>query len=424
MHLNVDWYQPFEHTQHSEGAVYLTVLNLPREIRYLQENVMVIGVIPGPKEPKLHINSFLKPFVDEMLSLWEGVVMKRDKKVDVLVRAAVLCAGCDIPAARKVCGFVGHGGYRGCSKCLLTFPTEEFGQKADYSNTDMSEWTPRSKMEHKKYAQAHRLCSTKSTQKTIERDQGVRYSVLNELPYFDPPRMCIIDPMHNLLLGTSKHMIEVWKEFEIINDKDLPVIHSRLESFITPNDIGRLPSRSKVLSGFSGFTAEEWKNWTTFFSLFALKELLPSQHYQCWCYFVRACYLLCRKTITVSELEEAHEYLKNFFGDFVALYGKEYCNMNLHLHGHLKECVEDYGPVCSFWLFAFERLNGILGSYHTNNRNISVQIMHKFLDGLIFAPCNWPQNILKTAYLFWKNLSTTKVHYNNQLSKQPFQTVQ
>lgn len=65
--------------------------------------------------------------------------------------------------------------------------------------------------------------------------------------------------------------------------------------------------------------------------------------------------------------------------------------MNLHLHGHLKECIEDYGPVYSFWLFAFERLNGILGSYHTNNRNISVQIMHNFLDSLIFAPCNWPQ---------------------------------
>lgn len=55
LHLNVDWFQPFDHTQHSEGAVYLTVLTLPRDERYHQENVMVIGVIPGPKEPKLTI---------------------------------------------------------------------------------------------------------------------------------------------------------------------------------------------------------------------------------------------------------------------------------------------------------------------------------------------------------------------------------
>ena len=62
LHLNVDWFQPFQHTQHSEGAVYLTVLNLPREERYHPGNVMVIGIIPGPKEPKLHINTFLQPF--------------------------------------------------------------------------------------------------------------------------------------------------------------------------------------------------------------------------------------------------------------------------------------------------------------------------------------------------------------------------
>ena len=28
---NVDWFQPFQHTQHSEGAIYLSVLNLPRQ---------------------------------------------------------------------------------------------------------------------------------------------------------------------------------------------------------------------------------------------------------------------------------------------------------------------------------------------------------------------------------------------------------
>ena len=29
LQLNVDWFQPFEHTQHSEGAIYMSVLNLP-----------------------------------------------------------------------------------------------------------------------------------------------------------------------------------------------------------------------------------------------------------------------------------------------------------------------------------------------------------------------------------------------------------
>lgn len=41
-------------------------------------------------------------------------------------------------------------------------------------------------------------------------------------------------------------------------------------------------------------------------------------------------------------------------------------NMHLHLHLHLKEYVENYGSIYGFWLFSFERYNGMLGSYHTN----------------------------------------------------------
>ena len=32
---------------------------------------------------------------------------------------------------------------------------------------------------------------------------------------------------------------------------------------------------------------------------------------------------------------------------------------NKHLHLHLKECVENYGCVYGFWLFSFERYNGL-----------------------------------------------------------------
>jgi hypothetical protein len=51
----------------------------------------------------------------------------------------------------------------------------------------------------------------------------------------------------------------------------------------------------------------------------------------------------------------------------------------MHLYGHLYDCVLDFGPVYSFWLFSFERENGILGSYKTNKKNIEVQLMKRFL---------------------------------------------
>ena len=57
--LNVDWFQPPKHGSNSIGVIDMVVMNLPREERFKTENLIVVGIIPGPKEPKLHINSFL-----------------------------------------------------------------------------------------------------------------------------------------------------------------------------------------------------------------------------------------------------------------------------------------------------------------------------------------------------------------------------
>ena len=47
--MNVDWFQPYKRAVYLTGAIYLTLLP---ELRYRQENVMLVGVVPGPKEPK------------------------------------------------------------------------------------------------------------------------------------------------------------------------------------------------------------------------------------------------------------------------------------------------------------------------------------------------------------------------------------
>ena len=72
----------------------------------MEANVLLVGVIPGPKEPP-HMNSFLQPLVDVLKELWTGVRMCTEKGVTVMVRAALLCVGYDIPVARKLCGYCG-----------------------------------------------------------------------------------------------------------------------------------------------------------------------------------------------------------------------------------------------------------------------------------------------------------------------------
>ena len=50
-------------------------MNLPHAIQYRQENVILVGLMPGPHVPKHNINSFIEPMVTELLELWEGVEM-------------------------------------------------------------------------------------------------------------------------------------------------------------------------------------------------------------------------------------------------------------------------------------------------------------------------------------------------------------
>ena len=348
--LNVDWFQPYRHTRYSLGAMYIALLNLPRHERYLQENIILLGIIPGPHayEPKKHINTFLRPVVEELKQLWNGVMLYDSQGMpSVIVKGtgALLCIACDVPAARKVSGFVGPMALRGCSKCLLPFPTEKFGDKADYSNFNRLEWEPRNAEQHHRVASAYCLAKTASEREKLERDYGIRYSVLNELPYFDASRMTVIDPMHNLLLGSAKYVVSIWKEQGIINHNNFLDIQLLVDSFVAPVDIGRIPL--KIASGFSDFTADQWRNWIVYYSLISLKPVLPFRLYNHWHLFVKACHLLCQRTINKQQLEEADQLLIKYCEMYVELYGKENCTPNLHLHGHLASCIRDYGSsVC------------------------------------------------------------------------------
>lgn len=109
----------------------------------------------------------------------------------------------------------------------------------------------------------HLYLQTKAARQAIEKDTGVRHCILNELQYFDCVRFHIIDPMHNLLLGTAKHVINLWIKKEIICDKQFEDIQKCVDSFSLPNDIGRIPY--KISSGISSFKADQWRSWIVIF---------------------------------------------------------------------------------------------------------------------------------------------------------------
>ncbi|VDB96864.1 unnamed protein product [Peniophora sp. CBMAI 1063] len=208
--LFVDWFNAFGKRSsrgHSSGVLYIVCFNLPPELRYRVENMCLVAVIPGPKEPALQaLNHYLRPVIDDLLALWNpGVILSRTATAtEVLVRAALLPLIADTPAIRKAQGTLSFSsGVSPCSVCAIS--------SEDLSNFDYERWPRRSWAEHLEHAAAWRDAPTPEAQEALAQVTGIRWSELLRLPYWNPTVYAIVDAMHNLFLGDiARHLEKAW----------------------------------------------------------------------------------------------------------------------------------------------------------------------------------------------------------------------
>ena len=107
--------------------------------------------------------------------------------------------------------------------------------------------------------------------------------------------------MHNLFLGTAKRFFKkIWIPRGILKERESREVQARVDSVVVPSTLGRIPK--KITTAFGGFTAEQWMNWTLVYSLYALRGLIPIEHYRCWETFVLACRLLSQLRSSPSEI--------------------------------------------------------------------------------------------------------------------------
>jgi hypothetical protein len=327
--------------------------------------MLILGILPGPSEPSLHqINHYLSPIVDELLQLWQGVTLDStaENKNGKIIRAALILISCDIPAARKVCGHI--SALISCHRCK---------KKANYVNNqynyggmnDMNEWfIPRDLTTHRRNSIEWRSCSSNAARKRFVSENHVRWSELLRLPYFNPIRHLVIDPMHCLFLGIGKWLVKrIWIEEGILTNNALDEIQSMMEEFQVPSDVGRIPRKVNIGEGFSNFTADQWRNFFTIYATIVLWKYLSDTDRQILTNFVKICQILVCRIIRRDSLNEAHERLIKVIKLIEQKYGAGKITPNLHLSLHLHECAYDYGPLYVFWCFSFERMNGVLGKF-------------------------------------------------------------
>ncbi|KAG1441711.1 hypothetical protein G6F56_011360 [Rhizopus delemar] len=189
MTLSVDWFLPYKGTQQSSGAIYPTIQNQPRDQQ---------------------ISHLLDPMVNELLELQHGVKIQTYSQGVVQVKAILTLVGCDLPAAKKVSGFTAINSKNTCHKCNMHFAAcPVYPNRRNFTNFDIATWIPRTKERTQQGAETW-LNSTPSERLLLEAENGTRWTALHRLSYFDAARFTVIDPMHNLFLGTCLKMVRIW----------------------------------------------------------------------------------------------------------------------------------------------------------------------------------------------------------------------
>ncbi|KAJ3845821.1 hypothetical protein EV368DRAFT_77177 [Lentinula lateritia] len=274
------------------------------------------------------------------------------------VRADVTCTNCDTPSARKLSGHAGHShDLHCCPWCHCTlldvnrpagYYSEEFILRDDYNM-----------LKQKLYAKDALV----PRQSAILKNHGVHFSAFDWIPGWRPSKQTALDFMHCMFLGVvaflwtwilfaahmfpgangSKHRFE-----DIINSVRWPTHITRL-----PKNLGEYQSLKK---------ADEWRRLLTVTPIIlwyawrdnddSIPDTEPPRLslYNTVLYLCVAVRLLSTKRISMVQANQE-------------------LTINHHLAMHFAMMVKLFGPVYAWWLFAFERFNGILEKVKTNGHD-------------------------------------------------------
>ena len=120
--MNTDGVNPYSQNRvsYSMWPIILTVLNLPRDIRYAFGNFWLVGTVPGNgnKEPN-SLDPYLDILVDELLAISNREIFDAYQGAPFSLKVDILMYVLDYPGISKVFNILGANAYRACAWCEI-----------------------------------------------------------------------------------------------------------------------------------------------------------------------------------------------------------------------------------------------------------------------------------------------------------------
>ncbi|EJD40812.1 hypothetical protein AURDEDRAFT_170229 [Auricularia subglabra TFB-10046 SS5] len=150
------------------------------------------------------MSNLIDPLVDQLVGLYAGKTLYPALHPDgVLVRVAILPIIGDLPAIRKLCGYVAPTAELFCTSCK--------SKAQEMEDLLFGTWEQQIAADIRYSAERWRQCKTIAGRNAVTAETGVRWSPLHRLSYWDPVKSVVIGFMHNTVEGVLvRHLRVMW----------------------------------------------------------------------------------------------------------------------------------------------------------------------------------------------------------------------
>lgn len=374
--FNTDGVPIFKSSKTSIWPIFLLINELPYKMRKSRKYMILAGLWCGSAKPSMNI--FLDPMCKTFNDLEKGVEVTTFSKATVLVQGFLLAISCDLPARSTVLNINQHNGEGCCIKCLQMGKNHRTETGGNIRVFDYKKDDPKGPLRtHESIIKdAEKVTNLKSTSHI----NGIKGpSIILFCPFVDGVKSVAIDYMHLVCLGTVRLLLKLWFNLaHSLNNFSLyrytEIVDMRLEDIKPPHIISRKPR--SISEHLKFWKASELRTWLFYYSIPCIADLLPPVFLYHYCTFVEGIFLLCRSSISASDLEKSEELLRYFVFMFSSLYAEKYLTINIHSLLHLPQTVRELGPLWAFSCFSFEDANGELLQLFHGTQNIDLQIVN------------------------------------------------
>ena len=331
--------------------VYFCIANLPSKFRSSFKAINLLSIFPYTTLRQHGVNVLLRPIVDDLKSLEEGVKMTVAGR-EVTIRGTLTAVVADNLASHQIGGFkAGFAkGFRKCRFCLGT------GDEIQSKFCD-DEFTPRTRRDHDFQCSALELQELRAH---FSRLYGIcEETILNELQHFHviwglPP-----DIMHDLLEGILPRVIcelilhcinKTYFSLQELNHKiaNFKYGYSEVSDKPSPIDMTHLKKRRLRQTA-----AQTWLLATSLPLMIGVRIRQADKKWNCLTIILEISRLVFKNSFTNLELLQLDSLVEEFLTCFKDSFA---CNITPKMHHlvHYSKMIRHFGPLTLYWCMRYE----------------------------------------------------------------------